>query len=69
MGKRHVSWMPVGQQISKLMGKKREKGKCDPKATALAFLGINLGSKNLRTLTKEEVHAAFIKQLHMSEAM
>ena len=41
----------------------------DPKAAALAFLGINLASKNIRTLRKEEVHAAFIKQLHVSESM
>ena len=68
MSKRHVSWMPVGQQTGR-MGKKKEKGKGDPKAAALAFLGINLGSKNVRSLKKEEVHAAFIKQLHISESM
>ena len=33
----------------------------DPKAAALAFLKINLGSKNIRTLSKDEVHAAFLK--------
>ena len=51
------------------MGKKdkSKKGGSDPKATALAFLGINLGSKNIRTLRKEEIDAAFLKQLHVSE--
>ena len=48
-------------------GKKEKKGGTDPKAAALAFLNINLGSKNIRTLKKEEVHAAFVKQLHFSE--
>jgi hypothetical protein len=48
-------------------GKKEKKGGTDPKAAALAFLNINLGSKNIRTLKKEEVHAAFVKQLHASE--
>ena len=48
-------------------GKKEKKGGTDPKAAALAFLNINLGSKNIRTLKREEVHAAFVKQLHVSE--
>ena len=48
-------------------GKKEKKSGTDPKAAALAFLNINLGSKNIRTLKKEEVHAAFVKQLHVSE--
>ena len=39
----------------------------DPKAAALAFLKINLGSKNIRTLSKDEVHAAFLKQLRVLE--
>ena len=46
---------------------KPKKGLTDPKATALAFLGINLGSKNIRTLRKEEVHAAFLTLLQFSE--
>ena len=45
------------------MGKNGLTGKVDPKATALGFLNIKLGSKSLRALSKEEVHAAFIKQL------
>ena len=51
------------------MGNKErpKKATTDPKSYALALLGINLGSKNIRTLRKEEVHAAFIKQLHLSE--
>ncbi len=49
------------------MGKNGVRGKVDPKATALGFLNIKLGSKSLRALSKEEVHAAFIKQLHISE--
>ena len=54
------------------MGKKKDNSKrsgTDPKAAALAFLGINLGSKNIRMLTKEEVNSYFVKQLHISETM
>ena len=46
---------------------KSKKGGTDPKAAALAFLGINLGSRHIRTLKKEEIHVAFINQLHRSE--
>lgn len=34
----------------------------DPKTTALAVLGISIGSKNLKTLRREEVDAAFTTQ-------
>ena len=53
--------------MAKKNKKENKKGGTDPKAAALAFLNINLGSKNIRTLKKEEVHAAFVKQLHISE--
>ena len=54
-------------QMGKKGKKEKKSGGTDPKAAALAFLNINLGSKNIRTLKKEEVHAAFVKQLHVSE--
>ena len=38
----------------------------DPKATALAHLGIALGSKNLKTLKREEVDNAFKNQFRES---
>ncbi len=34
----------------------------DPKTTALTHLGISIGSKNLKTLRREEVDAAFVSQ-------
>jgi len=48
-------------------GKKRKKKKdpsattsgSDPKTTALTHLGIAIGSKNLKTLRREEVDTAF----------
>ena len=55
------------KDMAKKNKKENKKGGTDPKAAALAFLNINLGSKNIRTLKKEEVHAAFVKQLHVSE--
>ena len=55
------------KDMAKKNKKENKKGGTDPKAAALAFLNINLGSKNIRTLKKEEVHAAFVKQLHISE--
>ena len=42
-------------------------GGADPKATALAVLEIHLGSKNIRSLRKDEVDEAFTRQLHVSE--
>ena len=38
-----------------------------PEAAALQHLGIAIGSKNLRTIKKEEIDSAFINQLHESE--
>ena len=38
-----------------------------PEAAALQHLGIAIGSKNLRTIKKEEIDSAFISQLHESE--
>jgi hypothetical protein len=38
-----------------------------PEAAALQHLGIAIGSKNLRTIKKEEIDLAFINQLHESE--
>ena len=41
-------------------------GSADPKTTALTNLGIAFGSKNLKTLKKEEIDAAFISQFLQS---
>ena len=51
----------------KMAKKEAECTTIDPKAAALAFLKINLGSKNIRTLSKDEVHAAFLKQSRLLE--
>ena len=67
--KYHISYIKSVyiKGMAKKNKKENKKGGTDPKAAALAFLNINLGSKNIRTLKKEEVHAAFVKQLHISE--
>ncbi len=45
------------------MGKKGSGGNsADPKTTALTHLGICIGSKNLKTLRREEVDSAFCNQ-------
>ena len=38
------------KEMAKKNKKENKKGGTDPKAAALAFLNINLGSKNIRTL-------------------
>ncbi len=45
------------------------KNATDPRTTALAHLGIAIGSKNLKTLRREEVDAAFNAQFFASVAM
>ena len=49
------------------LGKGGGGGLIDPKAAALAHLGIDMGSKNIRMLKKEEVETAFIQRMHLSE--
>ena len=44
------------------MPKQSNKNSSDPKTTALTHLGISIGSKNVRTLKKEEVDEAFRTQ-------
>ena len=39
----------------------------DQKSAALAHLGIAIGSKNMRNLSKEDIDEAFVKKLHDSE--
>ena len=39
----------------------------DPRSAALAHLGIAVGSKNMRNLTRDDIADAFIKKLHDSE--
>ena len=39
----------------------------DPRSSALAHLGIAIGSKNMRNLRKEDIDEAFVKKLHDSE--
>ena len=34
----------------------------DPKATALTHLGMAIGTKNIKTIKKEEVDGAFMSQ-------
>ena len=48
-------------------GGKRKSAAQDPKAAALAHLGIAIGSKNMRNLHKEDINAAFVQKLHDSE--
>ena len=68
-----IQRLTIAKTISKLfqsckMAKKdAECTTIDPKAAALAFLKINLGSKNIRTLSKDEVYAAFLKQSRLLE--
>ena len=38
-----------------------------PEAAALQHLGIAIGSKNMKTIKKEEIDSAFVNQLHESE--
>ena len=49
------------------MGRKKKSGGTDPTFAALAFLGIDLGCRPIKSLSKDEINAAFTKQLHMSE--
>lgn len=40
----------------------KAKNTSDPKTTALAYMGIAIGSKNLKTLKREEIDEAFTSQ-------
>ncbi|CAB4067885.1 unnamed protein product [Lepeophtheirus salmonis] len=46
-----------------------ERQSTDPKTSALNSLGINMGSKNFRSLLRQDVDTAFVRQLHDSNAM
>ena len=51
--------------------KKKNSGQntTDPKTTALAHLGIAIGSKNMKTLKREEIDLAFTSQFILSVGM
>ena len=51
------------------MPKKAAQNATDPKATALGHLGIAIGSKNLKTLKREEVDLAFLQQFVESASL
>ena len=59
-----------GLQFGLKMGggnKSTLKDQIDPKATALATLGIVMGGKSMRNLRKQDINEAFLEKLYESE--